>query len=59
MEQLVLDHHDEVVFPLDLSLVHRTQQKEINKRRNSKLKQLLNKMDSKYNITTIENVEVQ
>lgn len=48
MEHSVLK--DEEVFPLYLPLVHRMQQNEINKR-NSKLKQLLNKIDSKYNIT--------
>ena len=49
MEHSVLE--DDEIFPLYLSLVHRMQQKEINKR-NSKFKQLLNKIDSKYNITT-------
>ncbi len=55
MEKLVLE--DDGAFPLDLSLVRRTQQKEINKN-NSELQKLLNINTSGYQLSTFEGIEL-
>ena len=54
LEQLVFEETES--FPLNLSLVRKTQQNELNK--NKKLKQLLDDKTSGYNITTLDNVEI-
>lgn len=50
-EMFVLD--EDTAFPLDLSLVQRTQNVELNKR-NSKLKQLVKDKASKYNVLELD-----
>ena len=54
-ELLVLEE-DENAFPLDLSLVRRRQQIELNQ--NNKLQKLINDKKSGYNVTTLEGVEI-
>ena len=44
-------------FPLQLSLVRKRQQNELNKR-NSKLKQLVNEQESRYKVSTIDGIEI-
>ncbi len=56
-EEEVLVLEDDEAFPLNLSLVRRTQQKELNKR-NNKLQQLIDDKKSGYNIITLDGVEL-
>ena len=55
MEVHVLE--DDIVFPLDLSLVQRTQNIELNQR-NSKLRQLIDDAKSGYGVSTLDGVEI-
>ena len=56
-EEEVLVFDDDEAFPLNLSLVRRTQQKELNKR-NNKLQKLIDDKKSGYIIITLEGVEL-
>ena len=55
-ESMVLDDSDEG-FPLELSKVRKTQQKELNKT-NSSIKKLLEEKESGYHMKTLDNVEL-
>jgi hypothetical protein len=56
-EEEMLAFEDDEAFPLNLSLVRRTQQIELNQT-NSKLKKLLNDKKSGYKVMTLNNVEL-
>lgn len=56
MEMFVLDD-DEEAFPLNLSLVRKTQQLELNQK-DSKLKKLVKDKKSGYNVMTIDTIEI-
>jgi hypothetical protein len=55
MEVHVLE--DDIAFPLDLSLVQRTQNIELNQR-NSKLRQLIDDAKSGYGVSTLDGVKI-
>ena len=56
-EEEIFVLEDDESFPLDLSLVRRTQQYELNKNKNN-IKQLLNDKKSGYNVITLNDVEL-
>ena len=54
MEQLIFEKNDP--FPLNLSLVRKVQQHEL--KTNKTLKQMVNNNDEKYNLSSLEDVEL-